>query len=364
MSPLYSPRARLSAGTALALTVALVSAGCAAKSTPASSSQTPSPTTSTSSPAAQHAAVYVAGHLKEGDHVEGKFGADLGQTSDVALGLAATGGQPATLAKVLTYLDTHGAAYVHGDPSSGEKTGAHYAGSTGKLAFVARATGKNPASFGGLDLISELRALMGKDGRFRDNSKFGDFSNPLGQSFDILALKRGAPEGAPKVSVDYLLTAQCTDGGFSEAYPKAGATCSSSPDATGLALQALVATGNGCPAVKALAWLTAQQLADGAFGSKAVEASKPATDNVNSTAYAALGLVAGGQSTAKVVSYLTSAQDPDGGLAINPGSGSKKSDIYATAQALNAFAGSSFLTIGPSPIAAKAIACSPAPATT
>ena len=190
MSPLYSPRARLSAGTALALTVALVSAGCAAKSTPAGSPQTPSPTTSTSSPAAQHAAAYVAGHLKEGDHVEGKFGADLGQTSDVALGLAATGGQPATLAKVLTYLDTHGAAYVHGDPSSGEKTGAHYAGSTGKLAFVARATGKNPASFGGLDLISELRALMGKDGRFLDNIQSVVIIHPPGQPLDSRGLDR------------------------------------------------------------------------------------------------------------------------------------------------------------------------------
>ena len=128
----------------------------------------------------------------------GKFGPDLGQTSDVALGLAATGGQAATLAKVLSYLETHGAAYVQGDPSTGEKAGAHYAGSTGKLALVAQATGKNPSSFGGFDLISEIRKLMGKDGRFRDDSQFGDFSNPLGQSFDILALKRGAPEGAPK----------------------------------------------------------------------------------------------------------------------------------------------------------------------
>jgi hypothetical protein len=348
----------------LALTVALVSAGCAAKTTPASSPNTPSPTTSTSSPNAQRAAAYVASNLKDGDHVEGKFGADLGQTSDVALGLAASGGQPATLAKVLTYLETHGAGYVHGDPSTGEKPGAHYAGSTGKLALVAQATGKNPSSFGGFDLISELHKLMGADGRFRDDSKFGDFSNPLGQSFDILALQRGAPDGAPKASIDNLLTAQCADGGFAEAFPKAGAACSSSPDATGLALQALVATDNGCPAVKALTWLTAHQQVDGSFANKAVDQSKPATANVNSTAYAALGLVAGHQSTAKVVTYLSSVQGADGGLPVNPGTSNKKSDVYATAQALDAFAGSSFLTIGPSPIAAKTLTCSPTPAST
>ncbi|HEY8823118.1 MAG TPA: prenyltransferase/squalene oxidase repeat-containing protein [Dermatophilaceae bacterium] len=361
MSPRPSPQARISAGIAVILAVALFSAGCAAQATPTSSPTTSSTTTPTMSPTAQRAAAYVASNLKDGDHVEGKFGPDLGQTSDVALGLAATGGQPATLAKVLTYLETHGAAYLHGDPSTGEKVGAHYAGSTGKLALVAQVTGKNPSSFGGFDLIGELRKLMGKDGRFRDDSKFGDYSNPLGQSFDILALNRGTRDGAPRASVDNLLTAQCPDGGFAEAFPKAGAACSSSPDATGLALQALVATGNGCPAVKALSWLTAHQQADGSFGSQAADASKPAAGNVNSTAYAALGLVAGGQSTSKVVSYLSTVQNADGGLAINPGSANKKSDVFATAQALDAFAGSSFLTIGPSPIAAKPLVCSPTP---
>jgi len=361
MSPQQSQRPRISAATALALTAVIVTAGCAATTTPTSAPTTPLPTTSTPSPTAARAAAYVASHLKDGDHVEGKFGPDLGQTSDVALGLAATGGLPATLAKVLAYLDTDGAGYVHGDPTTGEKAGAHYAGSTGKLALVAKAAGKDPSSFGGLDLISELRKLMGTDGRFRDDSKFGDYSNPLGQSFDILALKRGTPEGPPKASIDNLLTAQCADGGFAETFPKTPAACSSSPDATGLALQALVATDSGCPAVKALSWLTAHQQADGSFANKAVDPSKPEVANVNSTAYAAMGLVAGGQSTAKVVSYLSSVQGTDGGLPVNPGTTNKKSDVFATAQALDAFAGSSLLSIGPSPIAAKALACSPTP---
>jgi Prenyltransferase and squalene oxidase repeat len=363
MSPQLSPRNRIGAVTALTLAISLVSAGCGASSSPSSSPSTPSATTSTSSPAAQRAAAYVANNLKDGDHVEGKFGADLGQTSDVALGLAATGGQPATLAKVLTYLDTHGAAYVHGDPSTGEKVGAHYAGSTGKLALVAQVTGKNPSSFGGFDLISELRKLMAKDGRFSDDSKFGDYSNPLGQAFDILALKRGTSEGAPQVSVDYLLTAQCADGGFAETYPKAGATCSASPDATGLALQALVATGAACPAVKALSWLNAHQQADGSFVSNA-DPSKPATGNVNSTAYAAIGLNAADKSTPKIVSYLSSVQNADGGLTISPGGADKKSNVFATAQALDAFAGASFLAIGPSPIKATALACPQTPTST
>jgi hypothetical protein len=357
MSPQLSPRARISAGIALTLATALVSAGCAAQPTATTSPTTPSATTSTSSPAEQRAVAYVVGHLKDGNHVEGKFGPDLGQTSDVAFGLAATTGQEATLAKVLTYLDTHAAGYVHGDPSAGEKVGANYAGSTGKLALVAKTAGKNPSSFGGLDLISELRGLMDSKGQFRDDSKFGDFSNPLGQAFAILALQRGTSEGAPQAAIDNLLTAQCTDGGFPDAFSKVGAPCSSSPDATGLALQALVATGAGCPATKARAWLKAHQRADGTFASNAVDPSKPASGNVNSTAYAALGLSAADESTSTIVSYLASVQNPDGGLAIEPSSKDKASLVLATAQALAALAGSSFLTIGPSPITPAAPVC-------
>lgn len=362
MLPLPRPSspARLCGRIAMATAAVLVSAGCATGSTATSSPTAPVPTTSTSSPNAQLAAAYVVSKLKSGDHVEGKFGPDLGQTSDVALGLAATTGQSSALAKVLAYLETQAAAYVHGDPAQGEKVGAHYAGPTGKLAVVAQIAGKDPSALGGLDLISELRGLMDSQGRFRDDSKFGDFSNPLGQAFGILALQRATPEGAPQNAIDVLVTAQCADGGFTDAFPKAGAKCSSGPDATGLALQALVATGASCPAAKALSWLKAQQNEDGSFAKVAVDPGKPAPGNVNSTAYAALGLAASRQSTSTVVSYLVSVQNPDGGLAIEPGSKDKTSNVFATAQAMSAFATSSFLTIGSSPITPTAPVCAQA----
>jgi hypothetical protein len=365
--PRLSRFTRVKTGIAVSLAAALACAGCAAQSTASSSPTTPAATASTSSANAQRAAAYLVSSLAGGDHVVGKFGPDLGQTSDVALGLAATTGQAAALAKVLGYLDTHAAAYVHGDPSTGEKAGAHYAGPTGKLALVAQAAGKNPSSFGGLDLTKELRALMAGNGRFQDDSKFGDFSNPLGQAFDILALQRASSQGAPKAAIDYLLTAQCKDGGFADAYPKAGAPCASTPDATGLALQALVASGAGCPATAARSWLTAHQGADGSFASSVSSPAKPAASNVNSTAYAGLGLMSSGANAAKVsqaLDYLTSVQNADGGLAIVPGSANKKSDVLATAQALNALARSSFLTTGTSPIAPKALVCSPTPTAT
>ena len=330
---------------------------------------TPVPTTTTTTPvlpgptvkvvaatsptgtAVDRAASYVVASLAGGDHVVGPFGPDLGQTADVALGLAAAGGQGPALARVVAYLKANAAAYVHGDPAFGEKADAHYAGPTGKLALVAQVTGNDPTAFGGLDLLAELRALASPTGRFLDDSAFGDFSNPLGQAFDVLALQRAG--GAPRATVDALVAAQCTDGGFPEAF---GGTCASSADASGLALQALVAADAGCPAAAALAHLQTTQSADGSFSSNAVDPAKTPVANVNSTAYAALGLTAARASTAATVVYLRSVQNPDGGLPTIPSS-SPSSNLFATAQALAALAARSFLTVGPAPLLAVTPVC-------
>ena len=304
------------------------------------------------------AAAYVITALTDGTHVVGPYGPDLGQSADVALGLASTDDHRATLAAVVLYLEQNSAGYVHGDPALGEKVDANYAGATGKLALVAQVTGNDPTSLGGIDLVSELRGLLvttGKDaGRFSDDSAFGDFSNPLGQSFAVLALERATSTGAPQVAVNYLVAAQCADGGFPEAF--GAKTCTSSPGATGLALQALVAAGADCPATRARAWLTSAQAADGSFASLALEPTSPAAANVNSTAYAALGLSAARQSTVASLAYLTSIQNADGGLPPAPGS-SKASDVFATAQALVALAQTSFLSVGPRPLTTRAPTC-------
>lgn len=362
-----SPSNATSPTTAVTTISASVSVTPSASATPTSpppSSTTPARptlhvaavTTPVGSPLAR-AAQYVVASLADGDHVVGPFGPDLGQTADVALGLTAAGGQAATLADVVAYLRANGAAYVHGDPSFGEKADANYAGPTGKLALVAQATGNDPTAFAGSDLIRELRALMSANGRFVDDSEFGDFSNPLGQSFDILALERATTAGAPAVAVDFLVAAQCADGGFPEAF--GAKTCTSSPDATGLALQALIAADADCAAAKAQGWLLAARAANGSFGSNAVDPTKPAVANINSTAYAAMGLNAARTSTASTVSYLTSVQNADGGLPTVP-STSPASNLFATAQALTALDTSSFLALGPRPIAASAPICTTA----
>ena len=303
--------------------------------------------------------------LTDGDHVSGPYGPDLAQSVDVAFGLVAAGGQSATLGNVLAYLQAHAGAYVHGDPTKGEKLGAQYAGPTAKLALLAQLSGNDPTAFGGLDLLAELRTLMATDGpaagRFVDNSAFGNFANPLGQAFAVLALQRSTSAGAPQSAVDALTNTQCADGGFPATFDTA--PCVPSVDATSLAVQALVAAGADCPAARALAWLQSQQSPSGAFAAGPTDTTGASGPSVSVTAYATLALSATGRSTTSALTYLASVQNPDGGLPATASTSSTSSE-QPTAQALLALTGGSFLTLGPRPLAAHSplcVAARPAP---
>jgi hypothetical protein len=366
---------------------ATASASATTTSTGTSSDRaTRSPEAATLTPAAvptgtavERAAAYLAAQLTDGDHVVGPYGPDLGQTADVVLALSSTTSQRTARDAAAGYLAAHvddyvhGAAWADGSPGS-EKEGANYAGPTGKAIVTALAAGQDPRTFGGFDLVSELQGLMvtsgTEAGRFADDSAFGDYSNPLGQAFDIIALKR-ATGTVPDAAVAYLLTAQCADGGFTDAYPASAGACTSNPDSTGLALQALVAAGvtdatsdTACAAGEALAWLRAHDARDGSYASGAVNPSAPAAANVNSTAYAALGLTAAAADTSAQIAYLAGVQNSDGGLPIVPSSADTTSNVLATAQALNALTRSTFLSLGTSPLAAAVPACTPSSATT
>ncbi len=329
----------------------------------------PSPTgppTSEPDTAVSRATSYLLGQLTEGTHVVGPYGPDLGQTSDAALALAAVPSQADALADVTAYLASQAGGYVNGDPAQGEKAGAAYAGPTGKLALVASATGSDPRSFGGIDLVAQLQGLLvtsgPQAGRFVDDSAFGDYSNPLGQAFDVLALER-AGQDAPQSALDYLVASQCADGGFPDAF---GATsCVSSADATGLVVQALIAASDAdCAAARGLDWLGRNQSADGSFASNAADPTKPPVANVNSTAYAALGLAAGTavSTTRDAVDYLISVQNVDGGLPAAPLTATS-SNVFATAQSIPALAGLSLLSLGEAPLAERTPTCTGAGAT-
>jgi hypothetical protein len=259
---------------------------------------------------------------------------DYGRTLDAALALLAQRGHDATLGRALTSVEdpTAVATYTQGAP--GDMAGAAYVGATAKLAFVTAATGGDATKVGGVNLIAQLTALETADGRFADNSSFGNFANLFGHSFALLALKQ-AGQAVPDALVQGLLSAQCGDGSFPETYPKAGTTCTGSADATGLVLQALAATGQGSsqPIQAATTWLTGQQKSDGSF---------PGQAPVNSTGYAVLGLDAVGASIGNAITYLTGQQNSDGGLR-SGATGVTKTDDFATSQALPALVGTTFV---------------------
>ncbi|GAC1608992.1 MAG: hypothetical protein NVS3B26_08230 [Mycobacteriales bacterium] len=255
---------------------------------------------------------------------------DYGRTIDAALALLASGGHDGTVGRALTTLESHDSvvSYTQGAPA--DKAGAAYVGATAKLAFVVAATGGDPTKVGGVDLIGQLTSLETPDGRFADNSTFGNSANVLGHSFALLALVQ-AGQTVPTALVQGLASAQCPDRSFAQTYPKAGSQCTGSVDATGLVLQALAAVGQSGsqPTKSATSWLTGQERSDGSF---------PGQAPVNSTGYAVLGLDAVAAPIGNALAYLADQQNSDGGLRTGA-AGSTASNEFATSQALPALSG-------------------------
>ena len=126
------------------------------------------------------------------------------------------------------------------------------------------------------------------------------------------------------------------DGGFGT--DQTGDTLTSSADATGMALMALasVKKAKSATSIKAINWLTKTAIVNDHF-----EAWGDV--DVNSTAYAAMGLKAVGQNTSAIQSWLVGRLAEKGGL-ITPWS-EGKADKFATAQGYIALIGSSYLAL-------------------
>lgn len=241
---------------------------------------------------AQVAAGWLSSQLADGDHMETVYGdtayPDAGLTADVIFALDAAGVAQTAAAAATTWLEGQVASYT-GDGSTES-----YAGALAKLALVAQVQGKDPHAFGGTapvnDLLARLLAQLDPSGRFSDVSAWGDYSNSIGQSLAILALGRDTT--APAAAVDFLVGAQCPDGGFPLTF--GASTCASDVDATAYVVQALLAESRTTDADEALTWLAAQQRSNGGFGGNG-----PTTaTNANSSGLAVAALRLGGRTTA------------------------------------------------------------------
>jgi hypothetical protein len=239
------------------------------------------------------AAYYLQQQLEAGGGsftVEGDFGAyvDYGVTADAVLALAAAGTGQVEARQATDYLAAHVVDYIgFGDPSE------VYAGSVAKLVNVALVQGRDPSDFGGHDLLTTLQSLETESGRFSDDSQWGDYSNTFGQSLALIALDRAGIDPSP-ASIAFLGEQQCPGGGFQlymDDTPCSDAA-NSDPDATALAVQALIAVGGPAESIEAgLDFLASVQEADGGIGGGAPQTAP----NANSTGLAGQAFVAGGR---------------------------------------------------------------------
>ena len=164
--------------------------------------------------------------------------------------------------------------------------------------------GKDPRSFGGRDLVADIKAKMAPDGHI------GDMVNE--HCWGVIALK-AAGESLPDGSRSWLVARQNIDGGYGY-----GVDTGSDPDDTGAALQALIAAGEnaqGNTVKRAISYLHFCQASDAGFTYNA-EGS-----NVGSTAWAVQGIVAAGQDPSSAdwtrsgrtpLDYLAGTQQADG----------------------------------------------------
>lgn len=274
-----TPFAMLLAGTAVAAAATLAVAPAA------QAAQQPTAATSAS---------YLAAQLDAGeDRLSVTYGDqsydDPGVTIDAILAMQATGTAGDQSQASTDYV--LGAAGTYTGSGGGEL----YVGATGKLLTLTASRGLG-GTVAGTDYVSALQAREQASGQFTDDSQYGDYSNTLGQSFSIIGLDRQGVDLSPE-SVDFLLSRQCTDGGF--ALENAGA-CTSDPDATSIAVQALSAAGGEDAAIgEAVDYLQSRQ------GSSGGVRGGTSTDeeNANSTGLAAVAFRLAGRTDA-----LTSAR--------------------------------------------------------
>lgn len=209
---------------------------------------------------------------------------DDGPTPDVLLALVATG-QDAAVGPLAAAL----AAPEHVAAQVGDGVHVQLGGATAKLAAELAAAGHDPHAVGGRDLVAEVRALVGPDGRVGDRGGPG-LTQTAGQAWSVVLLARaGAPEAE---AVTGALTAlQCDDGSFPAALDDG--ECVGDVEATSLAMIALQARApSTSEATAARDWLLSQATPTRAGGTELVAWQAPDDTGLSvvSTALAVLAL--------------------------------------------------------------------------
>ena len=269
--------------------------------TAAQAATTPNATTNT----AKAAAGWLARQFVGGNHLTTSYADttydDYGGTADAVLSLSAAKVAKSTITAATTWLAKNVDAYA--DISNTDGYGP-YDGSVAKLALVAEVTGQTPTSFGGYNLLKQL-----KDDECPASSSTctpgaaANIYSSVSESLAILVQARAGGSYAPSAdAVGYLLSLQCPNGGFTDGTTACTDNTDASVDETAYAAMALEALGSQQAALtKTLDWLTSTRSAKGYW----VVQGGP---DVDSTGLAAAALEAAGRTVTSSRTWLRSQQ--------------------------------------------------------
>jgi hypothetical protein len=280
---------------------------------------------------------------------------DLAATANAVLALAAAGVDRDAAFDALGYLESHVDQYV----SAG---GSDAPGQLALLVLDAHALGVNPRDFGGNDLVSRLLATQQAAGA--DSGLFGSqsptYDGAFRQGLALAALAAAGVTGTAQLASaeTWLDAQQCPDGGWT-AYVTVGNPCNGDPanfvgpdtNSTALAVIGLAAQKvlGSTQAAHALTFLSGAQNSDGGWGYEPNAVSAPGSSDPDSTAEVIQAVLSMGVSpsasqfdrgSVNPVSSLLSFQltsDPGRGAFFFPGSTTP--DLLATYQAVPAAAG-------------------------
>ena len=258
---------------------------------------------------------------------------NYGENADAIFGLAAAKSGSGAISAAISYLSQQVDAYS--DVSNSDGYGP-YDGAVAKTALAAIVAGRNPAAFGGYNLLATLKndECAATATTCAPGSAANIYSS-TSESFVILAEARGPRAYAPSsAALNYFLSLQCADGGFTGSTSSCGSG-TADVDATSYAIMALQAAGGQSTALrKAVSWLRSQEQ-NGSYWGDA---------NTNSTGLAAAALAAQGVNVTSAQAWLRSqaigAGQPGAGAISFGGTFSPSTlqgtspSVLATAQAL------------------------------
>lgn len=221
------------------------------------------------------------------------------------------------------------------------------------------ASGVNPYNFGGIDYVANLET-------YHNNAQIGSATLLNDDVFGLLALisaDHDAPSDIKQDALDFILSHQNTDGGFSWS-----TTGSSDTDDTAAALQSLVAaqnTGMSAPNLSsaitnAKNYILSAKNSDGGFPYLKGDLSNTSTSSWVVMTLSSLGLDETIEST-NAKSYIRENQEQNGSFKWQP---STTGETFTTSYAILALTGKFWPLLTPSPTVTPSTTPTPTPTST